>query len=87
MLFLLALIDLLCALALALLFFGHPVYPLQAGAALLLLAKGLLFIKNILSIVDMIIALLMFMLIWVATPPVAVALALYLGVKGVASFF
>ena len=85
MLLLLGLIDLLCALSLLLLAIGYPLYSLQAGAALLLGLKSLLFIKDFFSMIDILIMLVMFVLIWVQTPLIAVFLACYLAIKGIYS--
>lgn len=85
MLFLLGIIDLLCTLSLVLLLFGYPLYPLQAGAALLLIGKGVLFFSDVLSILDIIAAVLILVLIWISLPLAALILAIYLGGKGTLS--
>jgi hypothetical protein len=79
-------VDLICAGALAFLAFGTPLYPLQAGAALLLLLKAAFYIGDMLSIVDVVAGLLMLGLIWFEAPILALVLALYLGGKALYSF-
>ena len=86
MLFLLGLVDVLCALAMVLSLVGYPFFPLQAGAALLLIIKGVFFFGDMLSIIDIIIAVVMFELLWLSMPTIALIIAVYLTIKGLYSF-
>ena len=83
---LLGAVDVLCAISLAAAALGYPIGHLQASAAFGLLLKGGFFITDIISIIDVIIALVMFWLLWFPHPTLALGLAVYLGLKGVISF-
>ena len=85
MLLFLAIVDFLAAAALLLVFFGLPVIHYQAGAALLLLLKGAFFFYDLLSIIDVAVAILMFVMLWVQLPKLALGLAVYLIIKGLYS--
>ncbi len=85
MILLLALVDLLCAVALGLLLLGYPLWQLQAGAALLLLMKGVAFFADILSVFDVAAAVCMIVLLWIAAPNLALAILVYLVVKALYS--
>jgi hypothetical protein len=86
MIWLLGIIDLLCALSLLLVIIGYPVFPLQAGGAMLLFIKGAFFFGDVLSVMDMLVAVLMFALLWVQQPTLAIAAAIFLALKGFYSF-
>jgi hypothetical protein len=86
LLVLLATIDLLCAISLAALVLGYPLPHLQAGAALMLIAKSVFFITDVISILDIAVGITMFVLLWVSAPTLALGLAIYLGFKAVISF-
>jgi hypothetical protein len=83
---LLAGVDLLCAVSLAALALGYPIPHLQAAAALALVLKGIAFISDVVSIIDIVIGAAMFVLLWVQAPMLALGLAIYLGLKALASF-
>lgn len=83
----LGIVDLLAAGALVSLYFGHPIYHLQAGMGLALVAKGLLFMPNVLSIIDVVIGIAMFVLFWIAAPQLALIMGLWLVYKGITSWF
>lgn len=83
---LLALVDLGAALSLILSVLGVPLPLLQAAMALALLAKGIVFINDILSIVDIALAGLMFGLLWWNAPLWALSIGIYLAFKGLYSF-
>jgi len=85
MIILLAIIDILCALSLLIMAFGYAFPPFQMGFAILLFAKGIAFPGNLLSVIDMICAIVMVVLLWVSLPVVALCMGLYLGVKGCSS--
>lgn len=80
-------IDMLCAISLAALSLGHPLPHLQAGAALMLIAKSVFFIKDVVSIIDIAVGITMFALFWMSAPTLALALAIYLGFKAIISYF
>jgi hypothetical protein len=82
----LAAVDVLCAISLASLALGMPLPLLQAASAAMLMVKGVLFIDDIVSIMDIILAIVMFALIWIPSPVLALAIAIYLGIKAMASF-
>lgn len=84
---LLGIIDILAAGALIGVYFGHPIPHLQAGMGLALTMKGLLFITDILSILDIIIGIGMFVLFWVVAPKFALACAIWLLYKGIYAWF
>jgi hypothetical protein len=86
MLFLLGIVDLLVALSVLLGIFGFPFMPLQAGSALLLLGKGLVFISDPLSILDVVCALAAVFLLWTSVPWLAITVVCYLTIKGLYSF-
>ena len=79
-------IDVLGAVSLAALVLGYPLPHLQAAAALGVLLKAIIFINDIVSIIDIAVAITMFVLLWVSAPTLALALAVYLGIKGLISF-
>ncbi len=79
---LIGIIDILSAGALLSTYFGHPLPHLQAGMALALLGKGLFFITDVLSWIDIIIAVCMFIFFWVEAPTVALVMATWLLYKG-----
>ena len=85
---LLGLIDVLIAVEAVLLGYGHYISALIWAAAAYLILKGLLFIKSIASILDIIAGLLL-VLALVVKLPMAVfwAIAIYLVQKGIFSFF
>lgn len=83
---LLAAIDLLCAVSLAATALGYPLPPLQAASAFALVAKGVLFINDVVSVIDVAIGIAMIVLLWIQAPTLAIALAIYLGIKAMASF-
>jgi hypothetical protein len=83
---LLALIDLFASAMCAFYGFGHPFPHLQAIAAVLLLAKALIFIRSSLSALDIICSLMMLLLFWMQLPFLSLILAAYLGIKGLYSF-
>jgi hypothetical protein len=82
----LAAIDLLCAISLAALCLGFPLQHLQAGAALMLIAKSAFFITDVISILDIAVGVTMFVLLWISAPTLALGLAIYLGFKAAISF-
>jgi len=86
MIWLLALVDVLAAAALLLAAFGYTVYPFQAATALLLILKAGVFHRSFLSIIDIAVGLLMFVLLWHGQPIVAAVAGGYLGVKAIYSF-
>lgn len=79
-------IDMLCAISLAALALGYPLPHLQAGAALMLMAKSLFFIKDVVSIIDLAVGVTMFVLLWITAPTLTIALAIYLGFKAIISY-
>lgn len=83
----LGLIDILAAVALFSIYFGSPIERLQAGMALGLMMKGILFISDILSILDIIIGILMFVLFWLIAPKLALAMGIWLLYKGIYAWF
>lgn len=83
---LLAGVDLLCAISLAALALGFPIPHLQAAAALGLMLKGIAFISDVVSIIDIAIGVAMIVLLWVEAPMLALGLAIYLALKALASF-
>lgn len=82
----LGLIDLLAAISLIAYAFGYPLPYLQAGAALGLTGKGAMFITDALSVIDVLIGIAMFGLLWMELPMLALGLAIYLACKGLYSF-
>lgn len=80
-------IDILCAVALLALYFGHPIPHLQAGMAVALIGKGIMFISDILSILDIILGITMFVLFWVEAPNLALGMAIWLLYKGLYAWF
>ena len=83
---LLAAIDLLCAISLAAIAIGYPLPALQAASAFALIGKGILFINDVVSIIDIAIGITMLVLLWMQAPALAIGIAVYLGIKGMASF-
>ena len=83
----LGLIDLLAATALFLVYFEHPFKHLQAGIALALMMKGVLFIGDILSLIDIAIGILMFVLFWLDAPLLALSAGIWLVYKGLYAWF
>ncbi len=83
---LLGAVDLACAAALAALAFGYPLPQIQAPLALALAIKGGIFIGSTASRIDILCAAGMIALLWFSAPWIAIAIAAYLGVKGVSSF-
>lgn len=86
MIIFLGLIDLLASLSLITALLGWPLDHLQAGTALILIGKGAFFIKDILSVFDILIGLSMFWLLWFSSPALSLGLAVYLAFKGLYSF-
>ncbi len=80
-------IDLLSAAALGALAFGHPYPTVQAVAALALGIKGIIFSQSVVSRIDIVCAIAMIALLWMPSIPIAAVIAVYLGVKGLSSFF
>lgn len=83
----LGVVDLLGAVSLGLLVLGFPLPHLQAVAALMLLLKSLVFIGDVISVIDVAVSITMFALLWVSAPTLALGLAIYLGIKGAISLF
>lgn len=83
---LLALVDLLAAVSLLLSAFGFPLPHLQATVAIALGGKALLFINDVLSIIDLCIALTMFVLLWLSSPTIALVLGGYMALKSLYTF-
>lgn len=79
-------IDLLCAISLAVAIIGFPMPHLQAGAAMMLLFKGFIFIKDVVSILDIIAACCTLYLLWQFSSTLALVIAIYLAFKGIISF-
>lgn len=82
LLVILSLIDLFASATMLLSFFGHPFPHVQASAALLVLAKALIFIRSSLSIVDILCGLCMLLLLWMQLPFLALGVGVYLAIKG-----
>ncbi|HIH23803.1 TPA: hypothetical protein HA251_02105 [Candidatus Woesearchaeota archaeon] len=79
-------IDMLSAICCALIPLGYPIPHVQAVAALALIAKGAFFIDDIVSWLDIVCGVAMFILLWAGIPMLALALAIYLGFKAALSF-
>jgi len=75
-------VDVIAAGALIALFFGHPIFHLQAGMAIALMGKGFLFLPDILSILDIAIGIVMLTLFWIEAPVLALGMAIWLLYKG-----
>lgn len=84
---LLGLIDILAAVALFALYFDNPFGRLQAGMSLGLMMKGVLFITDVLSWIDIAIGILMLVLFWVEAPKLALAAGIWLLYKGIYAWF
>ena len=82
----LGMIDVLCAITLFCAAFGFPIPHLQAVTGIALVAKGCFFIADILSVIDVIIGFAMLALLWIEAPLFALAIAVYLALKALASF-
>ena len=83
----LGLIDLLASIALLGIYFEHPIPHMQAGMALGLIAKGILFINDILSVLDIVIGIAMFVFFWAVAPKLALAMGIWLIYKGIYAWF
>lgn len=83
----LGIIDLLAAAALIGIHLGHPFEHLQAGMALAIIMKGVVFISDILSLIDVSIGILMFVLFWVEAPTLALVAGIWLIYKGLYAWF
>jgi len=79
-------LDLACAGSLAAVALANPLPVVQIPLAIALAAKGVAFSGNVTSRIDIACAAGMLALLWMPNAGVAVAIAVYLGVKGVASF-
>ncbi|MBR9700283.1 hypothetical protein GOV11_00250 [Candidatus Woesearchaeota archaeon] len=79
-------IDILAGVTLISNSLGFPLEFIQAAAALALIVKGIFTVKDILSILDVIIGVVMFVLLWIAAPTLALSLGIYLCIKGAATF-
>jgi hypothetical protein len=82
---LLAGIDLLCAVSLVAMALGYPLPPLHAASAFALMVKGVFFINDVVSVIDIAVGIAMLVLLWIQAPTLAIALAIYLGIKAMAS--
>jgi hypothetical protein len=82
----LGIIDVLCAISMAGIVLGYPLPHLQAISALALIIKGVLFINDVISVIDIAVGIAMFILLWITAPTIALGLAVYLGIKGLMSF-
>jgi hypothetical protein len=82
----LGMIDMLCAISLIIAVLGFPLPHLQAGSAMMLMFKGFIFIKDVISILDIIAAGCMLYLLWQSSTAIALTIAIYLGFKGIISF-
>ncbi len=80
--YLLGAADILAAIALMLYALGFQIPTAIAATGLVLIGKGLVFIGDVFSILDLIIGITMFVLIWVELPLLALCLAIWLGLKG-----
>jgi hypothetical protein len=85
MIVLLALLDIFCGAVLLATAYGLPFGPVQAGLALLLLIKAVVFRGSFLSILDAVVAIAMILLLWISAPSIAIVLAIYLAAKGLYS--
>jgi hypothetical protein len=83
----LALIDVFGAISAAGLALGMPLYSMQAASALALILKGIIFYDDIVSWLDIVCGIMLFVLFWANLPTIALAMAVYLGFKGLMSFF
>jgi hypothetical protein len=79
-------VDIFCAIMLILQAFGYPFPHLQAVGGLLLGVKGVAFIDDFFSLLDVFIALGIFALLWFSFPILAIFMAIYLLCKGAYSF-
>ncbi len=87
LIWILALIDMLGAISAAGIALGFPLYSLQAASALGLILKGIVFYDDVVSWLDIICGIMLFILFWASMPTLALAIAVYLGFKGIISFF
>ena len=86
LLIILGAIDVLGAVCAAAQALGYPLYFIQAAAALGLIIKGIIFYDDVVSWIDILIGIMLFIMFWVSMPTMALAIALYLGFKAILSF-
>jgi hypothetical protein len=84
---LVGIIDLLAAAALIGIYLEHPILHLQAGMGLAITMKGLIFFSDVLSWIDIVIGISMFVFFWFAAPKLALAMGIWLIYKGIYSWF
>jgi hypothetical protein len=88
MLALLAFMDFFSAVVLILLSLGVTIKVLLALAAIYLFVKGMIFVKDVASIIDIIIAVALFSSIFITLPKIAIIIfAIFLVQKSIFSAF